>query len=90
MRTLHHPAEIHYPETRHVFIQVEVCEKLVSLDDPCRRLAGLWQVAVPSEADDVDAGCIALGAFHTVFDIENPYALDIYVHDESMEPIELD
>ena len=90
MRTLHHPAEIYYPETRHVFIQVEVCEELASLNDPCRRLAGLWQVALPSEADDVDAGWTALGAFHTVFDIENPYALDIYVHDESMEPIELD
>ena len=90
MRTLHHPAEIYYTKTRHVFIQVEVCEKLVSLDDPCRRLAGLWQVAVPSEADDVDAGWTAMGAFHTVFDIENPYALDICVYDASMRPIELD
>ena len=62
----------------------------MSLDDPCRRLAGLWQVAVPSEADDVDGGWTALGAFYTVFDIENPYALDIYVYDEWMEPIELD
>ena len=36
------------------------------------------------------ANPVFMGAFHTVVDIENPYALDIYVHDESMEPIELD
>lgn len=90
MRTLKHPAEIYYHETRHLFIQVEVCEQFASLDVPDSQLSGLWQVAVPAEADDVDAGWTALGAFHTVFDIKNPCAFDICVYDESMEQIELD
>ncbi len=47
-------------------------------------------MAVPAEADDVDASWTALGAFHTVFDIKNPCAFDICVYDESMRPIELD
>jgi len=90
MRTLHHPAQIYYPETRHVYIQVEVSESLSSLDTSLSHLSGLCQVAVPSEAVDVDAGWTALGAFHTVFDIENPCSLAICVYDDSMEPIELD
>ena len=90
MKKLQHPAEIYYQETRHLFVQVEVCEQFASLDVPDRQLSGLWQVAVPAEADDVDAGWTALGAFHTVFDIKNPCALDICVYDESMKQIELD
>lgn len=90
MRTLQHPAESHYHQTRHLFVQVEVCEQFASLNVPNSQLSGLWQVAVPAEADDVDAGWTALGAFHTVFDIKNPNAFDICVYDESMEQIELD
>lgn len=90
MRTLQHPAEVYYQETRHLFIQVEVCEKFVGLDVPNSQLSGHWQVAVPEELDDVYAGWTALGAFHTVFDIKNLSAFDIFVYDESMEPIELD
>ena len=90
MRTLQHPAEICFQETRYLFIQVEVCEKFARLAVPDSQLSGLWQVAVPAEADDVDASLTALGAFHTVFDIKNPCALDICVYDESMRPIELD
>ncbi len=90
MRTLQHPAEICFQETRYLFIQVEVCEKFARLAVPDSQLSGLWQVAVPAEADDVDASWTALGAFHTVFDIKNPCALDICVYDESMEQIELD
>jgi hypothetical protein len=90
MRTLHHPAQIYYPDTRHVFIHVEVSESFAGLDAAHSRLAGLWQVAVPSDAEDVDAGWTALGAFHTVFDTVNPCALDICVYDASMQTIELD
>ncbi len=90
MRTLQHPAEICFQETRYLFIQVEVCEKFARLAVPDSQLSGLWQVAVPAEADDVDASWTALGAFHTVFDIKNPCAFDICVYDESMRPIELD
>lgn len=79
MRTLQHPAEICYHETRYLFVQVEVCEQFASQDVPDSQLSGLWQVAVPAEADDVDAGWTALGAFHTVFDIKNPSAFDICV-----------
>lgn len=90
MRTLHHSAQIYYPETRHVFIRVELCESFSDLDTPHSRLTGLWQVAVPAEADDVDAGLTALGAFQSVFDTVHPCALDIYVYDASMKLIELD
>lgn len=90
MRTLQHPAEICFQETRHLFIQVEVCEKFARLAVPDSQLSGLWQVAVPAEADDVDASWTALGAFHTVFDIKNPCAFDICFYDESMRPIEMD
>jgi hypothetical protein len=47
-------------------------------------------VAVSAGPEDVDAGWTALRAFHTVFDIKNPYVFGISVHDESMEPIKLD
>ena len=90
MRTLNHPAQIYYSQIRHFFIEVLAREQFFGTCESLNRLAGLWKVEVPAEADDVDAGWTALGAFHTVFEIDNPCAVDIFVYDESMEPIELD